>query len=270
MDIVIVDDEPVSLAVVKQLIARLPECQTHAFSEPSSALSWCEVNEPDLLIVDYVMPEIDGIEFVRRLRHIPGREHTPVVIVTVKGERDVLQRALATGVNDFLRKPFDVLELQSCVSNMLGLRAIHKQLANRALLLDARGRSTAKYGKELGLLDIDVTRARLGGDETLWQEVTHLFKNTVPRVMSTVRAALTDRDLERVLAQVSSLRGAVAVLEAPDVTEFLEKVESHASNGDLASTVASFAMAQTLVERLLRELGTGTSSGRALKTGTLK
>jgi len=85
--------------------------------------------------------------------------------------------------------------------------------------------------------------------------------------MSTVRAALTDRDLERVLAQVSSLRGAVGVLEAPDVTEFLEKVELHASNGDLASTVASFAMAQTLVERLLRELGTSTCSG-PLKTGT--
>src|SRR5689334_22909034 len=141
MDILIVDDEPVSLAVMKQLIARLPGCNTNAFSQPSSALSWCEANEPDLLIVDYVMPEIDGVEFTRRVRHIPGREHTPVVIVTVKGERDILRRALETRVNDFLRKPFDVVDLQSCVSNMLGLRAIHKQLANRALLLDARGRS---------------------------------------------------------------------------------------------------------------------------------
>ncbi|MGZ5136988.1 MAG: Hpt domain-containing protein, partial [Burkholderiales bacterium] len=107
----------------------------------------------------------------------------------------------------------------------------------------------------LGLLDVNMTRARLGGDENLLSEVARLFKCTVPQVMSSIRAALTDRDLQRVLAQVSSLKGAVAALEAPDVLDFLGKVEMHARSNDIAMTVAAFAMAQTLVERLLRELG---------------
>jgi CheY-like chemotaxis protein len=259
MHIIIIDDELVSLAVAKKVVSKLPGCRARAFTEAASALSWCEANEPDLVIVDYVMPEINGVEFTRRLRALPGRKHTPVVMVTVRGERDVLTSALENGVNDFVKKPFDFTQLQTCVSNMLGLRAIHKQLENRVLLLDAQVRAaaapSAKRENGLGLLDVDMTRARLGGDDNLLGEVARLFKCTVPQVMSSIRAALTDRDLERVLAQVSSLKGAVAALEAPDVLDFLGKVELHARNNDVATTVAAFAMAQTLVERLLRELG---------------
>jgi CheY-like chemotaxis protein len=268
MDIIIVDDEPVSLTIAKQVVMKLPECNTRGFAEAASALSWCEANEPDLVIVDYVMPEMNGVEFTRRLRALPGRKHTPVVMVTVRGERDVLTSALENGVNDFLKKPFDFMQLQTCVSNMLGLRAIHKQLENRVLLLDAQLGPAAPAIVErksgLGLLDVHMTRARLGGDENLLSEVAHLFKCTVPQVMSSIRAALTDRDLERVIAQVSSLKGAVAALEAPDVLDFLGKVEMHAKSNDIATTVAAFAMAQTLVERLLRELGASMSCGAVL------
>jgi CheY-like chemotaxis protein len=263
MDIIIVDDEPVSLTIAKQVVTKLPECNTRAFTEAASALSWCEANEPDLVIVDYMMPEMNGVEFTRRLRALPDRKHTPVVMVTVRGEREVLTSALENGVNDFLTKPFDFMQLQTCVSNMLGLRAIHKQLENRMLLLDAQVLAATSPSVErengLGLLNVHMTRARLGGDENLLSEVARLFKCTVPQVMSSIRAALTDRDLQRVLAQVSSLKGAVAALEAPDVLDFLGKVETHARSNDIAMTVAAFAMAQTLVERLLRELGVSIS-----------
>src|ERR1700694_4195179 len=105
MHIIIIDDELVSLAVAKKVVSKLPGCRARAFTEAASALSWCEANEPDLVIVDDVMPEISGVEFTRRLRALPGRKHTPVVMVTVRGERDVLTSALENGVNDFVKKP---------------------------------------------------------------------------------------------------------------------------------------------------------------------
>ena len=73
MDIVIVDDAPITIALLKKLVAQLPECRPVAFTRAVEGLEWCAANDPDLVIVDYMMPEIDGIEFARRFRALPGK-----------------------------------------------------------------------------------------------------------------------------------------------------------------------------------------------------
>jgi len=255
MNIVIIDDEPVSLAVMKQLVAKLPNCQAHEFTNASAALTWCTSNTPDLVIVDYMMPAIDGIEFTRRLRALPGMRKTPVVMVSAVVDRQVIKRALQNGVDDFLNKPFDFIELQTCVSEMLGLRAMQGQLANKALLLAAKA-FTGNRGPEAAptLLNRNVSRARLGGDEKLLGEVARIFVHTVPGVMSLIRAAVLENDFDAVLGHVIALKGAVAAVEAPDVLDFLSRLEMHARSHDPVATVAAFAMVQALTERLLREL----------------
>lgn len=255
MNIVIIDDEPVSLAVMKQLVAKLPNCQPHDFTNASAALIWSMSNAPDLVIVDYMMPTIDGIEFTRRLRALPGRRKTPVVMVSAVVDRQVIKRALQNGVDDFLNKPFDFIELQTCVSEMLGLRAMQGQLANKALLLAAKAFSGNRApGSPPQLLDRNLSRARLGGDEKLLGEVARIFIHTVPGVMSLIRAAVLENDFDAVLGHVIALKGAVAAVEAPDVSEFLSRLELHARSRDAVATVAAFAMVQALTERLIREL----------------
>ena len=255
MHIIIVDDDPVSLAVIKQLVTKLPNCDAHDFTNALPALAACAANPPDLVIVDYMMPEIDGIEFTRRLR-ASSRIHMPVVMVSIANDRELIKRALRNGVDDFLSKPFDFVQLQTCVTNILGLRAPRGQLANRALLLDARALASTGGPRDVTvkLLDRNMTRARLGGDEKLLADIARIFIRTVPRVMSDIRSALMNSDLAGVLEYVSALRGSVAALEAPDVSDLLFRLETHARNGDGVSTVAAFAMAQAVVERLLREL----------------
>jgi CheY-like chemotaxis protein len=257
MDIIIVDDEPVSLAVLKQLVRKLPDCEAQGFTQASAALAWCKPNAPDLVIVDYEMPDVNGIEFTKRLRQLPGNEETPVLMVTVRSDREVRASAIESGITEFLYKPFDFAELEARASKMLGLRA-SKQLASGASLLieEARGSGGEPAAAEDSnrLLDVNMTRARLGGDKTLMGHVAGIFIRTVPHVLSSIRAALTVNDFERVLGQVTSLKGAVASLEAPEVFNFLTNVEMHARNRDSAATVAAFAMAQSMVERLLAEL----------------
>ena len=258
MEIIIVDDEPVSLAVLKQLVTKLPDCEAQGFTQATAALAWCKANDPDLVIVDYVMPELNGIEFARRLRALPGRADTPLLMVTVRADREVRNSGLENGIDDFLYKPFDFVDLHTCVSKMLGLRA-SKQLANSASMLaeDATAVPADKVVPQENtgrLLDVNMTRARLGGDKTLLGQVATIFIRTVPHVLTSIRAALSTNDFERVLGQVTSLKGAVASLEAPEVFNFLVNVETHARNQDLAGTVAAFARAQALIERLLAEL----------------
>lgn len=64
--VVIIDDSDINLTLLSALVVRLGDCEPILFENPSEALEWCFENEPDLIIVDYMMPVIDGIEFVSR------------------------------------------------------------------------------------------------------------------------------------------------------------------------------------------------------------
>ena len=136
MDIVIVDDSPIIIALLKKLVSRMDDCRAIPFTSASQALGWCVENDPDLVIVDYMMPEMDGIQFARRFRLLPQKSDTPLLMVTAADDRELRHRALTLGINDFLNKPFDQIELEARARNMLALRSSQKKLASRALLLD--------------------------------------------------------------------------------------------------------------------------------------
>jgi CheY-like chemotaxis protein len=253
MNIVIIDDEPVSLAVMKQLVGKLPECDAQAFTDASAALIWCRKNPADLVIVDYMMPAVDGVEFTRRLRAHRSAESTKIVMVSAVVDQQVMKRALRSGVDDFLQKPFDFVQLQTCVSEILGLKAMQGQLANKALLATARSLAVERpRGPQL--LDRNLSRARLGGDEKLLHEVAAIFVHTVPHVLRQVRSCVVNNDFDAVVAHVSYLKGAVSAFEAPDVLNLLSILECHARHRDPLATVASFAMVQAVTERLHAEL----------------
>jgi len=253
MNILVIDDEPVSSAVLKQLVTKLPDCDAHAFTDPSAALIWCSRHAADLAIVDYAMPAMDGIEFVRRLRTLPHGKKVPIIMVSAVTDTQVVKRALRNGVNDFIHKPFDFLELQTCVSEILGLRAMRGQLANKTLLASARALGKPK-GDVPRLLDHDLSRARLGGDQKLLAQLARIFIDTVPDVLRVMHTCIVNGDFDAVLADVIFLKGAVASIEAPDVLHFVSLLEQHARKRDPLATVGAFAMVQAVTERLVDEL----------------
>ena len=132
MNIVMLDDERISLAVLKNHVGKLEGTTAVPFTFPSDALKWCTENQADVVIVDFNMPEMDGVEFAQAFRRIPGMAEIPMIMVS--GTRDIAlrRRALTSGINDFLTKPVDVVELRARLQNMIALRASQKNLAQRA------------------------------------------------------------------------------------------------------------------------------------------
>ena len=132
MNIVMLDDERISLAVLKNHVGKLDGAKGVPFTFPADALAWCAENPADVVIVDFNMPDMDGIEFAQRFRRLPGMADIPMIMVT--GTRDIAlrRRALTSGINDFLTKPVDVIELRARLQNMMALRASQKNLAQRA------------------------------------------------------------------------------------------------------------------------------------------
>ncbi len=143
MHVLIVDDNAVNLAVFERLVERVSGSRSQSFTEALSALDRCASQTPDLVVVDYMMPGMDGIEFIQRLRGLAGCDEVPVIMVTADHDRDVRQRALEVGATDFLTKPVDHQEFTVRVRNMLRLRMSQKRLADRAReLADEVARAT--------------------------------------------------------------------------------------------------------------------------------
>jgi len=133
--VLIIDDTEVNLILFAALVKKLDNCEGYTFAQARAALEWAQEHVPDLVIVDYMMPDVDGLEFIRLLREIPGRDAVPVIMITANDQRQLRYRALDLGANDFLTKPVDKVEFLARTRNMLVVSEARKQLADRAVWL---------------------------------------------------------------------------------------------------------------------------------------
>ncbi len=139
MNIVIVDDQTSARTMLRHILEDIsPELEVLDFGDPQDALRWCENNRPDLLLLDYRMPVIDGLEFARRFRRPLLHRDVPIVLVTVVGDEPVRQAALDAGIIDFMVKPIRPRELRARCRNLLQLRQQSESVKQRALSLEQR------------------------------------------------------------------------------------------------------------------------------------
>ena len=133
--ILVIDDNATNLTLFRHLLKKIDDAEVHCFAEPAAALAWCADTEPDLILLDYMMPVIDGLEFIRRLHAMPRRQEVAIIMVTADMESEVRHQALSLGALDFLTKPVDKIELVARARNLLALRQSRRQLADRAAWL---------------------------------------------------------------------------------------------------------------------------------------
>ncbi|HXN08091.1 MAG TPA: HD domain-containing phosphohydrolase [Candidatus Acidoferrales bacterium] len=133
--IVLVDDSSLQLRLYRQMLKLLPDTNSIPFASSTDALKWCEQNEPDLVLLDYNMPELDGLEFIKRFRTLSGKVTVPVVVITGDADRELRRSALEFGADDYLSKPVDAIELRTRVRNMLRIREHGRMLADKAAWL---------------------------------------------------------------------------------------------------------------------------------------
>jgi len=145
MTILVVDDSASNLLVMTKLVGKMPGCTAVTFASAVEALSWCDHHQPDMVVVDYMMPELDGLAFVERFRGLAHCADVPLMMVTVADLREVRHRALEAGVNDFLGRPVDATEFLMRSRNMLRLRQSQRQIAAQLEELTRSNEELARF-----------------------------------------------------------------------------------------------------------------------------
>ena len=136
--VMVIDDQTTGRAILGQIARNLDEkVDVQAFERPIDAVVWAATHVADLVLIDYQMPEMNGIELARRLRTLHGYAHVPFVMVTVDDDRKVRYDALDAGITDFLIKPIDARECISRCRNLLTLRKQQLILEDRRRTLES-------------------------------------------------------------------------------------------------------------------------------------
>jgi len=158
-----VDDQPVSRALFTRLLKDIDaSIEVELFADPGEALAWLPSARPALIVTDFRMPQMDGIEFVQALRALPGTKWTPIILVTVLDDHQVKKRALQAGATDFLNKPIDHDECRARCRNLLELSTYQAHLLEQLdirnayirSLRDSSGANDNSYPPE----ELDVTQ----------------------------------------------------------------------------------------------------------------
>lgn len=128
--ILIVDDEPANVSLLERILKREGFKALISTTEPREALRLFREHPVDLVLLDLMMPDLDGFALLETFaRPIPENSYLPILVLTADATLPTRRRALSLGAKDFLTKPFDAIEAVLRIFNLLETRILTLELA---------------------------------------------------------------------------------------------------------------------------------------------
>ena len=159
--ILIVDDQEVNVLLLERMLRGAGYVSITSTMDPNEVCELHRKNRYGLILLDLLMPGMDGFKVMEGLKEIEEDSYLPVLVVTAQPEQKL--RALRAGAKDFVSKPFDLAEVLARVHNMLEVRLLHTEL-----------RKALEHVKLLsGLLPICMWCKKIRDDQGYWNAIEH-------------------------------------------------------------------------------------------------
>jgi len=127
--ILAIDDEVANLDLLRGLLLREGYAEVHCLSDASQATRVFLETRPDIVLLDLMMPQMDGYAVLESLsRLVPPDDFVPIIVLTADTSVSARRRALSLGARDFISKPFDLIEVALRIANLLEMRMLYQRL----------------------------------------------------------------------------------------------------------------------------------------------
>ncbi len=145
--VMVVDDAEENLMVLESILAK--EYSLKLFNNAKEALDYAFATPPDLILLDVMMPDIDGFEACRRLKANPKLVDIPVIFITAKNEDEYEEQGFSVGASDFLHKPINAPIVVARVKTHLKIKFVMDYLRNENVRLKTSTKQSSSEFKEV-------------------------------------------------------------------------------------------------------------------------
>ena len=225
--VLVVDDNKMNLSVMKLLMKRL-ECQTDLVGSGAECLSICREKRFDLIIMDHMMPEMDGIETLHRLKTDRGslNTDTTVLVLTANATAGIKEEYIRQGFADYLSKPVDVSKLEKMLLKYLPAARI-KRIDQTA---EKPRRSSPKGGS--GAIDHELGLKYCAGDEEMYTEVLRSYREQGIKYCAELPGLFSEQDFGSLAIIVHAIKSTSMTIGAQELSEQAKELEAYAKAGD--------------------------------------
>ena len=226
--ILAVDDVPENLAIVRmRLEAHGYEVVTAADGE--EALARVREIEPDLVLLDIMMPKLDGISALKQLKQDSSLRFVPVILLTAKADKSDVVAGLEAGGDDYMTKPLDQAALIARVRSMLRIKALHDLVQEQAAKLQQQTEQLAAWNRTL--------EDRVAAQVAEIERVGRLRRFLAPQIAELIASSETNllqshrREVTVVFCDIRGFTGFTEIAEPEEVMAVLR--EYHEAVGEL-------------------------------------
>jgi DNA-binding NarL/FixJ family response regulator len=253
--ILAVDDQLANVALLEDLLDQAGYTTVRGITDPRKAAAEFQAFAPDLVLLDLLMPGLDGFGVMAQLRPlVPEGAFVPILVLTAEISPEVKRRALSEGAVDFISKPLDTVEVLLRIRNLLQTRALHLQLQNQNDLLEERVRErTSELAEARGQV-LELYRELAGRNQELHALVNRLLD----------AGDQTSRPIEAAARRHDDADG-VERLTARE-HDVLRLVAQGQTNAEVAANLTiSLATVKTHIEHIIAKLGVADRTQAAVK-----
>jgi PAS domain S-box-containing protein len=219
--ILVVEDHPVNQKVLAHQLREMGLLYAVA-ATGAQALNMLETEVFDLVLMDWQMPEMDGLEASRKIRQLPTDvRHIPIIALTANATASFREACLAAGANDYMSKPYSEAALAALLRQWLP----HPRPA----------------ADRTPLLDLAALHARYPGNPGLVQDLESVFLSTTEASLAILKRAIEQGDAGACRKEAHALKGAAASVMASAIQEGAARIELSVQNGDFPAATAELA-----------------------------
>ena len=254
-NVLVVDDNEFNIRVAEGLIG-LFKINVHTAFSGKEAIEMVQKNDYDIVFMDHMMPEMDGVEATGEIRKLGGKyKRLPVIALTANAVQGAREMFLSNGFDGFISKPIDIQEMYRILKEWLPLEKIEIKRDKTQENVEEEGYSEFLQAmNKIDEINVEVGLSRVSNMENMYRETLELFNNKIVPECDAMYNMINYGDINGFSISVHAMKSALSTIGAMSLSEAALRLETAAKDNDFGFCVERFPAFRNKLINLHEEL----------------